>query len=350
MDAGDPAQVTEGHRRSGVDRWLRPFRRRRAADEPEAAEPVSETELAELLADVRRIEAQSQRLVSGVMAGGYKSVFRGAGIEFDELREYVEGDDPRAVDWAVTARAGRPFVKEYVEERDLTMVLLLDLSASMVDGGFGVWSARQTAARIAACLSLSAAKNDDKVGLIAFSAAVEKFVPPRKGVRHVLRIVRDCLALPGSARRTDLAPALEFAAHAVRRHGLVFVVSDFLELGDDAAWRKALRLCARRHDVVAVRLLAPELDPELLHAAGAGLVHALDPESGRRTLVDFGSRRVRAAYAERVAAWRRRADELFRRAEIDVMDVPVPRAHDKNAIAGPILELFQERERRGMKR
>ena len=307
-------------------------------------------ELNELLADVRRIEAQSQRLVSGVMAGGYQSVFRGSGIEFDELREYAQGDDPRAVDWAVTARVGRPFVRTYVEERDLTLLLLLDLSASMLDAGFARWSARQTAARLAACLALSAVRNDDKVGLVAFSERIEKFVPARKGFQHVLRIVRDCLALPGSARRTDLAPALEFVSRSVRRHAIVFVVSDFLEPGDDAAWRKALRLCARRHDVVAVRLLPPELDPELLRGAGAGLMHVLDGETGARATVDWGSRAVRVAYAARVAAWRQRVDGLFRRAEVDVIDVPVPRAHDRLAVAGPLLRFFQMRERRGMRR
>ena len=311
---------------------------------------TEELDLAELLGDVRRIEAQSHRLVSGFLAGGYKSVFRGAGIEFGELREYVEGDDPRTVDWAVTARVGRPFVKEHVEERDLTLMLLLDLSPSIIDGGFARWSARQTAARVAACLALSAAMNDDKVGLVAFGASVERFVPPRKSFRHVLRIVRDCLALPGSTRRTDPVPALEFVSRAVRRHAIVFLVSDFLDLGDDGAWRKALRLCARRHDVVAVRLLPPELDPAALHAAGAGLMHVVDPETGARALVDWGSRRVREAYAQRVAAWRARVDDLFRRAEVDVMDVPVPATPDKNTIAGPILRFFQERERRGMKR
>ena len=164
-----------------------------------------EVDLPELLAEVRRIEAQSNRLVTGVMAGGYQSVFRGAGIEFDEIREYVDGDDPRAVDWNVTARTGRPFIKEYVEERERTLLFVLDLSASMT-AGFAAWSARQMAARVCACLALSAIKNDDKVGLIAFSRDIDKFVPARKGIRHVLRIVRDCLALPGSSAETALAP------------------------------------------------------------------------------------------------------------------------------------------------
>lgn len=304
----------------------------------------------ELLDVVRRIEAQSQRLVSGVMAGGYKSVFRGSGIEFEEIREYVDGDDPRAVDWAVTARVGRPFVKTYVEERDLQMVLLLDLSASMVDGGFGQWSARQTAARIAACLALSATRNDDKVGLVAFGDAVVKVVPPRKGLRHVMRIVRDCLALPGTTARTDLAPPLELVARAMRRHAVVFVLSDFLDPGSDLErWRNALRLCSRHHDVVAVRLLPPELDPELLAAAGAGLLQVQDPETGRRHVIDLRSARVRAEYGARVAAWRRRVDELLVRAGIDVMDVRVPRTADRDSIAGPILRFFAMRQGRSRK-
>lgn len=299
-----------------------------------------EVALAELLEEVRRIEAQSKRLVTGAMVGGYSSVFRGSGIEFHELREYVDGDDPRAVDWNVTARLGRPFVKEFVEERQLTMLFLLDLSASMA-GGFGVWSARQMAARICACLALSAIRNDDRVGLIAFSREVDKFVPPRKGIRHVLRIVRDCLALPGSSTGTDLAPALEFASRAVRRHATLFLVSDFFGAG----WERALGLCARRHDLVAVRLSSPELAPP-----DAGLVRVRDPETGRTHLVDWASARVRAEYEERILAWRRRTEEALRRAEVDLMDVPVPLARDREAVARPILEFFRMREQRGAKR
>lgn len=297
--------------------------------------------LSELLEEVRRIEAQSNRLVSGVMAGGYSSVFRGSGIEIDQVREYVEGDEPRSVDWNVTARVGRPFVKEYVEERERTLLFLLDLSASM-SGGFGIWSARQTAARVCACLALSAIRNDDKVGLIAFGQDVLKFVPPRKGIRHVLRIVRDCLALPGGSGRTEIAPAVEFASRAVRRRAIVFLVSDFLGGG----WRKAVGLCGQRHDVVAVRMLTPELEPP----EGTGLVRLRDPESGREHVVDWSSHAVRDEYASRVAAWRARTEADLRRAEVDLMDVPVPRVPDKNAVARPILQFFRMREQRGMKR
>ena len=311
--------------------------------EESTSDPAAE--LAELLEEVRRIEAQSNRLVSGVMAGGYSSVFRGAGIEFHEIREYVEGDDPRAVDWNVTARVGRPYVKEYVEERELTLLFLLDLSASMA-GGFSLWSARQMAARVCSCLALSAVKNEDKVGLVAFSKDVDKFVPPRKGIRHVLRIVRDCLALPGSSDQTELAPALEFVSRVARRHAIVFLVSDFLGSG----WEKALTLCAGRHDLVGVRLLTPELAPPALVGKRAGLVRLRDPETKKEMIVDWGSPKVRAAYTQRVADWRERTAVALRRAKVDLMDVPVPRERDPDAVTRPILEFFRMREQRGMKR
>lgn len=299
-----------------------------------------EAELAELLAEVRRIEVQANRLVSGVMSGGYSSVFRGSGVEFDEVREFAEGDDIRAVDWNVTARTGRPFVKKYVDERELTVVFLLDLSASMT-AGFGVWSARQMAARVCGCLALSAVRNNDKVGLVAFSADVDKYVPPKKGSAHALRIVRDCLALPASSAGTDLAPALNFVGRVLRKRAIVFVVSDFLAAG----WERPLSMCARRHDVIAVRLLAPEL------AAPEGeLLRLRDPETGTTDVIDWTSPRVRAAYDARVAAWRARCDEALRRAGVDCMDVPLPRTRHKDAIAGPILTFFRMRELRSSKR
>ena len=318
---------------------------------PERGAPAaaSDGDLSELLAEVRRIQVQSRRLVTGVMAGGYGSVFRGHGIEFDEVREYVDGDDPRAVDWNVTARVGRPFVKKYVDERELTVLFLLDLSASMT-GGFGPWSARQIAARVCACLALSALENHDKVGLIAFSDAVDRYVPATKGLSHVLRIVRDCLALPGRSVRTRLAPALEFAGSVVRRHSVLFLISDFLvddDGGDD--WQAALALCARRHDVVAVRLLTPELEPP-----PRGLVRVRDPErapgSGDELRVDWSSPRVRAFQTDGVARWREQTAAALRRARVDRMDVLVPRVAGKDVVARPILEFFRMRELRGAKR
>ncbi len=303
-----------------------------------------ETELAELLAEVRRIEVQSRRLVMGVMAGGYSSVFRGAGIEFEEVREYVEGDDPRSVDWNVTARVGRPFVKKYVDERELTILFLLDLSRSM-DTEFGALTPRRTAARVCACLALAAERHDDKVGLVAFGAGIEKYVPPKKGAGHALAVVRDCLALEAARGTTDLAAALEFAARVVRRRAVLFLVSDFLPHDGARSWKEPLAACAKRHDVIAVRLLAPELAP-----LDAGLVRVSDPESGSSAVIDWSSPRVRAAWQERVAKWKRETAETIARAGADRMDVPVPRTAVKDAVARPILEFFRMRELRGAKR
>jgi uncharacterized protein (DUF58 family) len=301
---------------------------------------VGESEMAELLAEVRRIDVQSRYLVTDLMSGGYSSVFRGSGVEFEDVREYVEGDDPRRVDWSVTARMGRPFVRTYVEERERTILFALDTSESM-DGGFGAWSPRQIAARICGCLALSATRHHDKVGLVAFGRDVV-YVPAKKGVGHTLRIVRDCLALRGEGERSDVATALSFTARVVRRRAVVFLVSDFL--ADPDAWRDGLAACARRHDVVAVRVLA--CSPP----ADAGLVRMVDPETGRERVVDWTSRRVRRAYSDGVSRARERSAEALLRAKVDVMDVPIPLERDADAIARPILAFFRMRECRGEKR
>jgi uncharacterized protein (DUF58 family) len=210
-----------------------------------------------------------------------------------------------------------------------------------MSAGFGIRSARQTAARVCGCLALSAVRNDDKVGLVAFSEQVDAYVAPRRGLGHALRIVRDCLALPAGGVRTDLSPALEFVARTQRRRAIVFLVSDFLAEG----WEHALSLCARRHDVVAVRLLASELVPP-----AAGLLRGRDPETGASRVIDTGNARVRAAWEARVAAWRTRTEQALGRARVDRMDVPVPRVPGRDHVAGPILRFFRMRELRGLKR
>jgi uncharacterized protein (DUF58 family) len=298
-------------------------------------------ELSALLAEVRRIEVHGRRLAAGVMAGGYRSVFRGVGIEFDEVREYVEGDDPRSVDWNVTARVGRPFVRKYVDERERTLLFLFDGSASMA-AGLSAWSARAAATRVVACLALSAVRSHDKTGLVAFGSRVERIVPPKKGAGHALRIVRDCLALPALDGASDLAAPLEVAARIVRRGAIVFVLSDFLSEG----WSESLARCARRHDVVAVRLLVPEL----VAPPARGLLRVRDPEGGGALLADFSSARVRARWSERIAAWRRRTEEELARARVDRLDVRIDRAPDRDSIVRPILEFFRMRELRGAKR
>lgn len=296
--------------------------------------------LAEVLREVRRIDIQSRRLVTDVMAGGYSSVFRGAGLEFESVREYVSGDDVRTVDWNVTARVGRPYVKTFVDERDLTVVFLLDISPSM-SAGTGIWTPRQAAARVCACLALAASRTGDKVGLVTFGSRVESVVKPRKGWGHALRIVRDCLALPPAAGDTALGAALAFAAQALRRHAIVFVLSDFLSGG----WERDMARVARRHDVVAVRLLPAELE-----LPRVGLVRVRDPESGAQGVIDTSSARVRRDYGSRVKQWRDGVEQSLRRARVDRMDVPIPRVRGKNDIAAPILSFFRMRELRGVKR
>jgi uncharacterized protein (DUF58 family) len=299
----------------------------------------------ELLAQVRRIQVRTNRIVTDVMAGGYTSVFRGAGIEFEEVREFAEGDDPRAVDWNVTARTGRPHIKKFVEERELIVLFVLDVSASMRFGTLragGPASVREAAAQFCACLALAAARNNDKAGLIAFSDRIERFVPAKKGSRHVLRLIREALLLQPAGRGTGLQAALEFAAHVQRKRAIVFVVSDFAGL-PPASWERALRLLARRHDVVAVRIA--DLASEALPAAG--LVRLFDLETGAAAWVDAGSARVRAAHTAvvqgRAAAWR----QALRRSGADPIEIVLG---PRGAIADAIVRFFRMRELRGLRR
>lgn len=297
-------------------------------------------DIAELLAEVRRIEVQSRRLVTGVMAGGYSSVFRGAGIEFSEVREYVDGDDPRSVDWNVTARLGRPFVKKFVDERQLTVIFLLDLSASMA-GGFSRWSIRRCAAGLCGLIALAAIRNNDKVGLAGFSSGLDFWVPPKRASGQVLHILRDCLVRRGSGPGSRPGPALEYVARVAPRHSVVFLVSDFLTGGYD----DELLRCSLRHDLVALRILPPELEPPR-----ARWLRLRDPESGREGLVDWGDPRTRESYRQRVAAWRAETEASMARAKVDLVDVVLPREPGRDTITRPILSFFRMREERGARR
>jgi|FLOH01.1.fsa_nt_gi uncharacterized protein (DUF58 family) len=297
------------------------------------ARALAGDELQELLREVRHIRVQSGRLVQGALAGSYRSVFRGTGIEFEEVREYVEGDDPRSIDWNVTARMGRPFVKKYVDERQLNLAFLLDLSASM-DAGFGAWSPRQMAARVCACLMLAAVQHDDRVAFLGYDQEVQRFEPPRKGLSHVLRIVRDFLSLQAQSKHSNPAVALNLAARALPKHSAVFIVSDFL--GD--GWQPALQECARHHEVIAIRLLAPELkNPP------AGMWRLGDAEGLGRRIVDGSDPKVVARYAQRVAEWDEEVRQMLRRAGVARLDVRIPVTADADAVARPILRFFQRR-------
>lgn len=295
----------------------------------------------EILAQVRRIQVRTHRLVTDVMSGGYTSVFRGTGIEFDEVREYVDGDDPRMVDWNVTARTGRPHVKKYMEERELTVILLLDVSASTGFGTtpkpHGARTVLETAAEFCACIALAAQRNNDKTGLIAFSDRIDRYVPAKKGSSHVLRLIRDVLTLGARGHGSDLAAALEYAGRVQRKRAIIFLISDFLV----PDFQRPLSLLSRRHDVVAVRIM----DPKTRALPKAGLLHLRDLETGHTDWVDTSSKRVRAAYA---AAMQRHEDQLFetlKRSGVDHMDVWPHRS-----VADPIVRFFQMRELRGAHR
>src|SRR5262249_705960 len=273
----------------------------------------SDDDKREMLRQIRRIQVRTDRMVTDVMAGGYTSVFRGAGIEFDEVREFAEGDDVRAVDWNVTARTGRPHVKKFMEERELSVVLLLDVSPSAdfgtdprparaaapnapTGGTSGerlrARSVRETAALVCGCIAFAAARNNDKAGMITFTDRVERYVPAEKGRRHVLRLIREAWAQERDGHGTDVAAALQFAGRIQRRRAVLFVVSDFFAPVPE----RELRLLGRRHDLIAVRIR--DAHSEALPAAG--LLRLRDPETGRVVLVDSSSRRVREALAQRV--------------------------------------------------
>jgi len=286
----------------------------------------------EILKEVRRIEISTRGLVNEVFSGEYHSVFKGRGMSFAEVREYQYGDDVRSIDWNVTARTGAPFVKIFEEERELTVMLLVDVSAS---GDFGTRQRlkAEVAVEICALLAFSAIKNNDKVGLVIFSDHVEKFVPPRKGRRHVLRVLRELLYHRPEGRGTDIGAALEFLAHVQRKRAVTFLVSDFRDQG----FEKALAVAGRRHDVVAVRLTdarESELPP-------LGLVELEDPETGVRVVVNTSKPAFRSAFRSLNASRRAALDRTLRRSKVDVIDIATGEPWVK-----PLMRFFQARMRR----
>lgn len=289
-----------------------------------------DAELASILAEVRLIEAQMQWLVDDAFAGGFRSTRRGSGIEFDEVREYIPGDDPRAIDWNVTARVGRPFVKKFVEERELTMILAVDSSASM-DAGSGAWSYRQVAARVAATFALTACRTDDNIGLVTFDRDVLGFVAPDRGRAHASRIVRDCLATRGVADRSGFGAALRWIARVQRRRCVVILVSDFYaDLDTDA-----LEECGSDHDLVAVHLQsADERAPRI------GVARVADPESGRHAIVDWSDARVREAYERSIVDERERVAQALRSAGARSVTIRTPAQPDPHAVATPLRQWF----------
>jgi uncharacterized protein (DUF58 family) len=291
-----------------------------------------DTPTAELLAQVRRIEIRARRLANTLLAGDYRSVFRGAGIEFADAREYVPGDDVRMIDWNVTARMGVPWVKEYVEERELPVVCAVDLSASQLvarapSGRLGV------AAELCALLSFAAVAHHDRAGLLTFTDRVERFVAPAHGSRHVLRIVREVLHHEPARPGTSIAVASDYLAHVLRRRSIVIFISDFYDRG----FEQSLRTLSRRHAVLALTLTDP-LDLEL---PDLGLVEVEDAERGTRMLVDTSDRGLRRRYAE--AAQARIAERRAALVSAGVDEVPVRLDQD---IVRPLVAYFRARAAR----
>jgi uncharacterized protein (DUF58 family) len=294
----------------------------------------------EILKKVRRIEIHTKRLVNDTLAGQYHSVFKGRGMNFDEVREYSPGDEVRTIDWHVTARAGRPFVKKFVEERERTLVLMVDVSASE-DFGSGAQSKRELAAELASVLAFSAIRNSDKVGLVLFTDQVELYVPPRKGRRHGLRIVREILGFEPRSQGTDIVNALDFVNDVASRRSVVFLISDFQTpgaLGDSLpALRKAIRQTNRRHDLVAL----PIDDARENGLPNVGIVTIEDAETGELIEIDTGSEKLRRRFAEVAQDRTAQLDRAFNGEAVDSLRITT----DQSYVA-PLMAFFKNRQRK----
>jgi len=267
----------------------------------------------ELLRKLRQIELNTRKIMNATFAGEYKSTFKGSGMEFVDVREYLPGDDIRSIDWKVTARVGRPYVKKFVEERELTVILCVDASGSGYFGTRARFKLEQ-AAQVAATLAFSAVNNNDKVGLLFFTDRVERFVPARKGRQHVMRLIRDILMFRPSHRGTDPAAALEFVMRILKHRAIVFLLSDFMGPGfSPDSVRIPLGIAARRHDLVAI----PITDPAELELPRVGLVDLEDMETGEIVTVNTSDGRLRRTYREHVARSVAQRDRLFRQLGID---------------------------------
>jgi uncharacterized protein (DUF58 family) len=281
--------------------------------------------------EVRRIEITTRHLVRDIVAGEYSSAFRGRGVEFSEVREYQPGDDVRTIDWNVTARLGSTYVKRFLEERELTVLFVVDLSAS---GGFGsrLRTKAELAAELTAVLALAAARSNDRSGAVFFTDRVEYRLAPAKGRRHVLRLISDLLVFEPAGRGTDLGAALAELEPTLRRRAVIFLLSDFMATGHETV----LARLARRHDVVGLQLV----DPRERALPAAGLVTLWDPETGEWRRIDTDAPRVRAYFAERAEAFDRGLEQALREMNVDLLRLETGRSY-----AEPLLTFFRRRER-----
>ncbi len=286
----------------------------------------------ELLKQVRQIEIRTKGLVNQVFSGEYHSVFKGRGMEFSEVREYQFGDDIRNIDWNVTARFGHPYIKVFEEERELTVMLMVDLSGSLMFGSVSKTKQR-IAAELSAILAFSALKNNDKVGLILFTDKIEKFVPPRKGRKHVLRIIREVLSFEPEGKATNLKGALEYMNNAIKKKSIAFLISDFMDEG----YEKILRIVGRKHDLIGI-VLDDRREKEV---PNIGLIKLADAETGLERWIDTGSKRVRSQItSERIEAEKLR-NSIFVKSNLDRIEVTA----GSNYIQ-PLVQFFRRREKR----
>ena len=281
---------------------------------------------------VKLIELRTRGLVNTLFSGEYQAVFKGQGMEFAEVREYEPGDEYRTIDWNVSARMGHPYIKKYTEERELTVMFAVDLSGSEQFGTRGRFKA-EIAAEIAAVVAMAAIKNNDRVGLLSFTDRIEEFVPPKKGRRHALRLIRDLLAFEPESRGTDLSVALDYLGRILRHRAIVFLISDFF----DSDFEKSLKIISRRHDVVAITLS----DPSERALPDVGYLELIDAETDRRVILDSGNRYVREQFEYLVGEEEARLRRTLRRLSVDQIEIQTNRSY-----VVPLIEFFRARERK----
>jgi uncharacterized protein (DUF58 family) len=286
----------------------------------------------EIIRKVRRIEIRTKRLVNDVFSGEYHSIFKGRGMEFEEVREYQPGDDIRIIDWNVTARYGFPFVKKFTEERELTVMLLVDASSS---GEFGTAQRMkgEIAAELCSVLAFSAIKNNDKVGMIIFTDEIEKYIPPKKGSSHVLRLIREVLYFKPEHQRTDINCALEFLGRIIKRRCVVFLVSDFLNTG----FKKMLSIANKRHDVIAIKIV----DPREMELPDVGFIELEDTETGEEILIDTNDPEVRKSFHHYALGEQTNLDTSFRSIDLDNIQILTDRSYVE-----PLMAFFKARAKK----
>jgi len=290
-------------------------------------------ETTELIRKVRKIEIKTRGLSSHIFSGEYHSAFKGRGMAFSEVREYMPGDDIRSIDWNVTARFGHPFVKIFEEERELTVMLLVDVSAS---GEFGTKAQfkKDLLTELCAVLSFSAIQNNDKIGLIFFSDKIEKFIPPKKGKSHILRIIRELINFEPVHTQTRIEEALRYVVNVIKKRSICFVISDFM----DHSFDDALKLANKKHDVVALRIY----DERESSLPDMGIIRLLDAETGKLMNVDTGSERFRNEYRKKWEKWEKSMAETFARSGVDHCSIRTDQSYVK-----PLMTLFKKRGLRG---